>query len=264
MLDKIKIVLFRPRFIGFYIKENILLLIAKLLLCTLIVLLPSFYTIGKTNEISSEFRSYLIETTNKTNMEDVKLIDNILYFDNEYEIDCYYFTLIIGENNSNLISSLSNKLVFNNDGITFYASSLEVYSETYENLNIPDIDFSLISTNNVMESNKFISIFNKLYQENNVSISIYFSVALLIDMLINVFGIAAMLAIISMIFSKGKTNIMPFAFRYKMCLNAQYVYLLLILLGTLFGVSYISYIATFVMSLYAFIAMSSITMVKKG
>lgn len=264
MLDKFKIVLFKPRFIGLYIKENMILLILKLIACILIVLTPSFITIYSQKEVSSDFKNYLVQSLVTSNIEDVYLTDNVLYYENSYEVDCYYFGLFIGADidTSDFSSITTNKLVFLSNEIKFYVSNVEIYSTTYTDLNIGDINFELISTSNVEVMNRYVNIFNTLYKNNHTLISLFFCGALFFDVAINVFILSLILALISMFFSKK--NIMPFIFRYKMCLNCQFVYLVLLLISTLYGFDIVSYIGTFVMSLYAFTALNSITMVKKG
>lgn len=264
MLDKLKIVLYKPRFIGLYIKENTFLLILKLLVCILIALAPSFITTASQKEVSSAYEQYLVQSIVSTNIKDVYIQDNVLYYETPYEVDCYYFNLLIGTDvdTSEISNITTNNLVFLTNEIKFYASNVQIYSTTYEALNITDIDFELISTTNVQVMNTYINIFNKLYQENHSVITLYSCIKLFIDCAINVFILSLILALISKVFNSS--NIMPFVFRYKMCLNCQFIYLLLLLISNLYGFNIVSYIGTFVMSLYAFTAMNSITMVKKG
>lgn len=265
MFDKLKIVLFKPRFIGLYIKENSFKLFLKMSLVILLVLIPGFIKNFVVNEISSEFSNYIITATIDAKIEDVYISDNLLYNENEYVIDCYYFDVMIGGSVSsdNFESITVNKLLFDVDSIRFYVSNIEVYNVAYSELNVGDMDFSNISKTNVVASNQYISVFNKIYKDNNIIISSFFSSALLFDLVINVLSMSLMLALLSFMFNKT-TNIMPFKYRFKITLNCQYIYLLSVFISLLYSNENIQFVGTFIMSFYAFKALNSITMSRKG
>lgn len=264
MLDKLKIVLFKPRFIGLYIKENFLLLILKLLVTIFVCLLPTYFTICSINEISSDFRSYLTTNITSASIENTVIDNFVLKTENAYNIDGFYFDIIIGnEIEEDSYSSFNEtKLIFDETKVTFYVSSFEFYSVSYEEMNLESLDFEQISPTNLENLNKFINVFNFIYKDNHNFISVVLCASVTLELIISVFGTALILAGISLIFNKR--NVMPFIFRYKMCLNSQYIYLALILVGSLYGFDIVSYVATFVMSIYALVALNSITMVKKG
>lgn len=265
MLDKLKIVLFKPRFIGLYIKENIFKLLITIFVAISIVSIPSFITIANKDEISGTYESYLIDATTNASIKNVYIEDYILYFDEEYEYDAYYFNIVIGKQIEleSLESIYVSKFLFDYDSVRFYVSTIEVYSATYKELGVQSLDFELISTNNIVSVNKFVEIFNSVYKENHTIIGVTSYAILFLGLAFNVFGMSLVLAGISLLFSRAPNNIMPFKYRYKMCLNAQFIYLLLFLLSSLFGFDIVSYVGTFIMSLYAFMALNSITMVKK-
>lgn len=264
-MGKLKIVLFNPRFIGLYVRENIIKTLVTLLITTLLVLIPTFVELGVKDKVSSEFQNFIIEVTANEKISDTYIRDGVLYTEDEYEFDGYYFNILIGKevDVANIESKYTKKLLFDTDSIKFYISNVEFYSITYNEIDLLDFDFGLIKSNDILTVNQYINIFNDLFNENKILISSAFAFIYTFELVFVVFMSALTMTIISYIFSNRNNNHMPFGFRYKNALNCQYIYLFFILLSSLYGVEELQFIGNIAMAVYVVIAINSIIMKRK-
>lgn len=264
-MGKFKIVLFNPRFIGLYVKENIFKALITLVIAILVVLIPTYVELGVKDKVSSEFQNFIIEVTANEKIKNTYISNGVLYTENEYEFDAYYFNILIGKevDITNIETMYTNKLLFDTDSIKFYISNVEFYSITYNELNLLNFDFSLIESYDISSVNQYVNIFNDLFNENKIVISTTFAFVYTFELIFVVFMSALTMTVISYIFSNKNNNHMPFGFRYKNALNCQYIYLVFILLSSLYRVEALQFIGNFAMAFYVVIAMNSIIMKRK-
>lgn len=260
MIKKIQIVLFQPRFIGLFIKENIFKSLLMLFLTIIIAIIPGAITELRTQEISTQFRTELLYNIEHSNIENAKIEDGVLLYEEQQIIGYTYFNVIIGGELS-IDNMYYYNLVFHETNLKFYISNIEVYSIEYKELELNNIDFSLVNTTSATESNKYVYIFNQLYNDNKIIINTYNIVFYFFEVLAMIFIGALVMACFSLIFNNFG-NIMPFKYRYKICLNCQYVYIVSIFLSFLYYASWMQLVGNFVMAIYVVIATNSIRMEK--
>ncbi|MFI3329556.1 MAG: hypothetical protein R3Y05_03590 [bacterium] len=260
MIRKIKIVLLQPRFIGLFIKEKVWKSLLMIFIASAISIIPGAITEINNKEISSDFRTELVTNMQNANVSDAKIEDGVLSYVDQYIISYTYFNVIIG-GELNLDNLYTYNFIFEEKDLTLYVSNIAVYSVSYEDLNITNLDFSLVKTTSLTESNKLIYIFNQLYIANKNVVSFYNITAYYIEVLFTIFTGALIMTCFTMIFNSSG-NIMPFKYRYKTCLNCQYIYIFSILLSFLYYNVYIQILGNFLMALYVVIATSSIRMEK--
>ncbi len=260
MINKLKVVLSKPRLIGLYINENIIKSLLMLFIATLIVLIPPFIKISLNDSISSSFSTQLVEGAITSKINNCYISDNELFTNQTYQFETSEFSVIIGQTDE---LSLYQTLQFDTNSIKYFLSNIEVYEITYEELNVKDIDFEEISYKNIIVANEFINIFNKLYQENKTVITLYNMSYIMLDLIIAVISSALFLTLISYIISSAAKNLMPFKCRFKICLNCQYIYLLFILFSFLYNAYFFQYIGNLLMFIYVVLSIKSVTIRKK-
>lgn len=263
MFSKLKVVLFNPRFISLYLKENVLKTLLGIFAAITIALIPNIVEVSVKNEISTEFKTYLLEVTKTANIETAYISNGELFYESTYEYNAYYFDISIGDSNTEFSEIYIPKMLFTQYDIKFIFSTVEVYSISYDELGVIDLDFSKIGSKDLTDSNNFVKIFNDMYYINRNTIKTGLIVFSFLDLTIVIFSSALMMTIFSYIFSKKSYNHMPFTYRYKTCLNSQYIYLVFILLGSLYSISLLETIGIFVMSGYAIFALNSIVFKRK-
>lgn len=260
-MKKIKTVLFEPRLIGLFFNEKMWKSLLMMFIAILITIIPAVMTQMSTKQISTSFRTTLVENVQNSNIVNTYIVDNTLIYEEQYVIEYDFFNVVIG-GELGADSFYYYTILFDENDVKFYLTNIEWLSLSYEELNIDNLDFSMIKTTSVIETNKFISIFNQLYEMHLVEIAMFNVFYCFFDVTLTVFFTALFMAAIAMVF-KSKEDIMSFKFRFKTCLNCQYIYLLFVLFSFLFSIFYLQYIGIILMSIYTIVATNSVRLVKK-
>lgn len=254
MLTKLNIVLFKPRLIGLFIKEKISRVILMLLLCVLITISPEIVKSAVNDGVSNEFRNYVKYVASDTQIEDTYINNYELSYNATTSFNVQLFDVVIG-NIDDVDTLFSFTFNFKEKGIDFYVSGVSVYTATYQELDLQELDFSKISYD-VIEVNRFLNVFDNVYNLNKPILVIYNSVYMFIDILFMVVLSAIMLAILTGIFRK---TTLPFKFRFLTALNCQYIFLFFILLSVLYNALFLQMIGNIIMAVYVFKAINAIS-----
>ena len=263
---KMYICLFEPRKIGFFLGEKLYKSFIHILLLAFIVVSPLVVELSLKEEISNNshniIENYLIRDA-KGN--DLLLKDNILIGKENSE----GFAFLIDEailcfNPKNEKREIGIEyatyhiIEFNKDKMDVIYLNNVVYSKTYEELGVTEIDFSKISDADYLELDKLIELINLGFKNFKVVWVITNSVILLIDIYITLILSALLMAFIFKIFSP----MIPFRLRFKGALDSQIISMLCMLLMLLFKMEFIRYIGIIVSGIYFFIAITTIVKIE--
>ena len=263
---KMYICLFEPRKIGFFLGEKLHKSFIHILLLALIVVSPLVVELSLKEEISNNshniIENYLIRDA-KGN--DLLLKDNILIGKENSE----GFAFLIDEailcfNPKNEKREIGIEyatyhiIEFNKDKMDVIYLNNVVYSKTYEELGVTEIDFSKISDADYLELDKLIELINLGFKNFKVVWVITNSVILLIDIYITLILSALLMAFIFKIFSP----MIPFRLRFKGALDSQIISMFCMLLMLLFKMEFIRYIGIIVSGIYFFIAITTIVKIE--
>lgn len=260
-MKKLKIVLFKPRFIPLFIMEKTSKLILSILVCIVVAISPAVIKQNFNNDISDIVKTIVSDQLQTANIENANINDYKLSTQNTYEIDTYYFILTIGE--KELTSSPTPIIQFKEESVLISLSGVEVYSITYQELKLEELNFSEVNSLNVKEQAKFYKIFNDIYLNNKSLFIAGYAIYLVFDMAFFIFLSALLMAFLTTIFDKNIKNEMPFKFKYKTALNCQYIYLFFVLLSLLYNTVYLQFVGNIFMIIYITQANKTI-IVKKG
>lgn len=253
MLTKLYVVIFKPRIIGLFIKEKVYKIILMLLLAIVITITPEIIRISINDGFSNEFRNELKTAVISTDFKNISINDSTLTYEETYTLDLSAFTVTIGDYTS--VSS-AYELVFTEEKVTFYVSGIDLYNVTYAELELEELDFTIMS-NDVQETSKFIKLFDQLYQNNKFEIILYNSLYMFFDLLFIVVVSAAIISFISNMFHK---NGLPYKYKFVTTLNCQYIYLLFIFLSILYQALFLQVIGNILMVIYVISALGSISL----
>ena len=263
---KMYICLFEPRKIGFFLGEKLHKSFIHILLLALIVVSPLVIELSLKEEISNNshniIENYLIRDA-KGN--DLILKDNILTGKENSE----GFAFLIDEailcfNPKNEKREIGIEyatyhiIEFNKEKLDVIYLNNVVYSKTYEELGVTEIDFSKISDADYLELDKLIELINLGFKNFKVVWVITNSVISLIDIYITLILSALLMAFIFKIFSP----MIPFRLRFKGALDSQIISMLCMLLMLLFKLEFIRYIGIIVSGIYFFIAITTIVKIE--
>lgn len=263
---KMYICLFEPRKIGFFLGEKLHKSFIHILLLALIVVSPLVVELSLKEEISNNshniIENYLIRDARGN---DLLLKDNILIGKENSE----GFAFLIDEailcfNPKNEKREIGIEyatyhiIEFNKEKLDVIYLNNVVYSKTYEELGVTEIDFSKISDADYLELDKLIELINLGFKNFKVVWVITNSVISLIDIYITLILSALLMAFIFKIFSP----MIPFRLRFKGALDSQIISMLCMLLMLLFEMEFIRYIGIIVSGIYFFIAITTIVKIE--
>lgn len=260
---KMYICLFEPRKIGLFFGESLIKSILQVIMIAILALSPYVISLSIHNEIDSD--SYKIIER--------QLIEN--YDDSPYEISNSYLT-----GNQSLAFMINEGIVYINptdEPIEFgieYATynvyefksnryevsmmGIVMYSKSYADLGVVELDFDKIADADYLELDKFVSLVNKGFEQSRLSWIIVNSLVALFDIL---FTILISILILSFI-AKVINPVIGFRFRFKAALDCQIISLLSVFLMILFNAEFIRYIGIVLSGIYLIRAMLSIVRVE--
>ena len=263
---KMYICLFEPKKIGFFLGEKLYKSIIHILLLALIVVTPLVIELSVKNDISNNsyhtIETYFIENHYGS---DLILKNNMLVGDTNKE----GFAFLIEEailcfNPHNEMREISVEYAsyhiveFNKDKMEVIFLNNTVFSKTYEELGVKEIDFSKINDADYLELDKLISLINIAFRNFKAGWVIINSVITYLDIAITVVISALLLGLIIGIFSP----MIPFKLRFKGALDSQIISMLCMLLMLLFKMEFIRYIGIVLSGIYLFLAMMTIVKIE--
>ncbi len=253
MLTKLQIVLFKPRLIALLIKEKTSSVIVMLFIAILIAISPEIIRLSVSEGISNSFRTEIKTRLTQETFSNTYISSGVLSYEETNNISLSAFDLVIGD-----VNEYDGKFLYvmnlSDDNITFYISSVLVYSISYDELNVENIDFNSMKYD-VKEVFKLVNIVDEIYLINKTSLVIYNSVYMFIDVLFIVLATSLLFGVMSSVFSKSGLS---FRYRFKTALNCQYIFLLSILLSVLYNALFLQIIGNLVMVIYVVISLTSI------
>ena len=261
--SKLYICLFEPRKMGIFLGEKLYKSFIQLLLLTLIAISPIIITYsvrdGISNTSREEIKDHLITEAYNTDLliKDNKfsgseglaflLEEAILFFNpkgENLEVELEYQTYHVIE--------------FGQEKLSVKFMNNEIFSESYSQLGVSEIDFSKIEDADYLELSKLLRLINICFNNMKVGWVIKNSVSALFSVYLTVIISALVLAVLV----KMVNPIIKFNFRFKGALDAQVISLLSIFLMMLFKAEFIRYIGVILSAVYLFIAIAAIVRIE--
>ena len=248
---------------GLFFGEKTFKSIIHILLFSLIVILPFTLSLLVNNEISNKsYRSieqYLMEESVNTDLQITNgnlngtkgvafLIEEAILFinplDEQLEVDSEY--------------ELYHVIELNHTGLNVSLFDKSIYSKSYLDLGIGEIDFKKIEEADYIELDKLTSLINIGFLNMKAQFIAINSLMLYIDVIITVLFSALILAFII----KFINPFIGFKFRFKGALDAQFISLLCLFLMILFQSEVFRYAGIVLSFIYLFKAMLAIVRIE--
>jgi hypothetical protein len=248
---------------GLFFGEKIFKSIIHIFLFSLIVMLPFTLSLIVNNDISNKsYRSleqYLMEESINTDLQITNgnligtkgvafLIEEAIIFinplDEPLEVDSEY--------------ELYHVIELNPTGLNVSLFDETIYSKSYVDLGVGEIDFRKIEEADYIELDKMVSLVNIGFVNMKAQFIMINSLMLYIDIIITALFSALILAFII----KFINPFIGFKLRFKGALDAQFISLLCLLLMILFQSEVFRYIGIVLSSIYLFKAMLSIVRIE--
>lgn len=251
LFRKIKICLFEPKKMGFYIGEKLYKSLFQLLLFSLIVITPIIVEVSIQDSISKNSYSIISEKLMMHEDDSLKLVEGKLTGSEGFDFIIEEAWVFINPLDQELVYSNTDYayfpiLEFKSDRVIVTVLNIEVLNVEYSLLNAKDVDFSKIANNDYVELDIFVDLVNVVF---NYMRPVWIGANVVINLLE-----AYLMAIVSALvlaFFMGLLQInLKFKYRFKVALDAQFINLVFILLSILFNFEYITYLGMIFTAIY--------------
>lgn len=258
-IKKMYICLFEPRKMGLYFGERLLNSFIHVFLCALIAILPYTISLITVDEISNSSYNIIEEWIMENNVNtDLSIVDGRLTGEKKHAFYINEAILYINPKDEVLNITLEDAafhvIEFDSEGIKVYFLNNAVYSKTYLELGVMDLNFERMENADYVEFDKFISLINVAFDNIRLSWILSNVVLILLDIYLTVLISALLLAFVVKIFNP----IIGFRFRFKAALDSQHISLFFIFLMLLFNAEFFRYIGIVFSCIYLIKAMMAI------
>ena len=257
--------MFVPIKIGAYMKKPIYKTLLIHLLLGLIVIIPVFAFSFKDKNLNFESYKAAEENLMKVDTElSFHFKDNVLEVPKEFYYSGYEANILFyGDkaiNNTTLKSNIyeTPSVLFLYDHVEIKFLTFTIYSETYANLHIEEIDSTKINNYDYKELDKLFDLYAKIYNANYVKKTAFYLVLDYFNYFFTVIAVGLLMGIVSF-FSRP---FVPFKVRLKMSLDALMVLAVVDLITNLIGISWIHYGGIILAYVYLLISFKAIVQIR--
>ena len=251
LFRKIRICLFEPKKMGFYIGEKLYKSLLQLLLFSLIVIIPIIVEVSIQDTIGKGSYNAISEKLMFHDDENLKLVDGKLTGSESFDFMIEEALVFINPLDQELVYSASEYayfpvVEFKSDRVIVTVLNAEFLNVEYSLLNAKDVDFNKIANKDYVELDKFVDLVNVVF---NYMRPVWIGANVVINLLE-----AYLMAVVSALvlaFFMGLFHInLQFKYRFKIALDAQFINLAFILLSILFNFEYITYLGMIFTAVY--------------
>ena len=260
---KMYIFLFEPRKIGVFLGEKMFKAFLRLFILTLIAISPSLIKSLVQSEITQTSNDKIVDILMVQSENTDFMIKNNSFSGTDWEGFIIEEGIIILNPNNLTISLDSQYLIYHiveltKEGINVIFLNETIYSKSYQELGVSEIDFSKIEKADYIELDKFLELVNIAFNEFKISLAIENLIYNFIFVYFNLILSALVLAFIIKIVNP----MVVFKYRFKCALDCQIISVLATFLTMLFNLEFISYIGVILSAVYLFIAMAAIVRIE--
>lgn len=257
MLKRINISLFQPTKIAFFLKDKLSYIFLYIALLSFMASVPAILRLGLVKTMPKDVQEELISAFIRADFKGVITSGKLSSTDiSKMEYSTITFKI-------NEAPKSGYQVIFEETDMNFYFGNLLLRSYSYEALGITDFNFDL----NVLENQAmFKDVTNDLYQD----VKPYVVISATIFMTGANALLYVTLALIMAFFYGLRLEKLKFRFRFMMATYALSSYFIVILIGELYGLGFLSYFALILPYIYMGIAfkgllsMSKIVVIKEN
>ncbi|MDY0210248.1 MAG: DUF1189 family protein [Acholeplasma sp.] len=252
MLKRINISIFKPSKIAFFLKDKLSYLFLYIAFLSLLASLPMIIRLNVTNqiprEIEEEITSLFIRNVEGCSIDNGKLDSTCETTPFTYQSFSVRFNEVSNES--------LYQIVFEEASINFYVDKTLLKAYDYQSLDMDQLDLSLSTE---ADQDKLIKGINMIYKDIKPVLVIYGSFMVFFANLI----LFVLLALIMAFFYGLRPQKLRFRFRFIMASYALTSYFILVLIGELYGLGLVSYLALILPYVYMGIAFSGLIKMSK-
>ena len=258
-IQKMYICLFEPRKMGLFFGERLYKAFLHIFLCVLVAILPYSISLIVKDEVSNLSYDIIEEWIMENNVDVTLQLENGILSGNEnYAYFINEGILFINPTDSVLNLTLDEStyhvIEFGSEEINVYFFESVVFSKTYVELGVTELDFKKMENADYIEFDKFIYLINIAFENMKTSWVISNTVLIIFDIYLTAIISALLLGFIIKIFNP----IIGYRFRFKAALDAQIVSIFFIFLMLLFDAEILRYIGIVFSCIYLVKAMLAI------
>ncbi|PKK86989.1 MAG: hypothetical protein CVV63_02630, partial [Tenericutes bacterium HGW-Tenericutes-8] len=251
MLKRINVSIFQPSKIAFFLKDKLSYIFLYIALLSLLASLPMILSLSLTNQMPKMVKDELTSAFIRANFS-CQITDGVL---DTCAVDEFTYQTILFKTNSEPEKGVY-QIIFESESMTFYYDTLALRTYAYEDLNITDLNLNLVSQADQAVFHDATDIFyNDLKPYFVISGSLFIVGANVILYL--------SLALIMAFFYGLRPEKLKFKFRFMMATYALTSYFILVLIGELYGLGLLSYVALIMPYVYMSIAFKGLLQMSK-
>jgi hypothetical protein len=247
---KIRICLFEPRKMGFYIGEKLHRSFLQLLLFSLIVITPLIVVVSIQDSISEKSYDLIADNLMRHDDSTLSLSNGELTGGKSVAFHIEEGLIFINPLDQELKASNNEDyypiLELRSDRVIVSFLNIDLMNLTYSQLEAKDIDFTKIENKDYVELDKFIVLVNDVF---NYMRPVWIAGNVLLN-LIQVYAMAVASALVLAFFMSFINLNISFKYRLKISLDAQFINLVFMLLALLFNFEYITYLGLIFTAIY--------------
>jgi len=265
MFYQIYICLTRPLEIGRFLLDRISRSVFTILFLIVLALTPYVVSLSIADAPNHDNYNVISESMMSSGDDFTLKIENgILTGDKALSFSLDDTNLLIAPNNeqyhySNIYDELTPLLTYEKEKVTVKVLGAEIYSKSYSDMEIKEIDFTKIMNEDYLEMNKFFESLTEVFNDVHVSWVTYYSIQAFFEIVFMSFMGAWCLSVLARIFKRGMNR----QFGFKIGLDCQPIMIFSVFIAYLCGTYWIQYIGSALSTVFLFFALKSIISIKQ-
>lgn len=252
MLKRLNISIFKPSKIAFFLKDKLGYITLYIAFLSLLASMPMILRIGFSNsapkDIKDELTSTLIQKNNNCVIVDAKLDPNCTGEAFNY----LAFRIGFNDNSENALY----QVVFEEESLSFYLDQTNVRTYTYQTLKLDNLSLNLATSN---DQKAFKNAIDIIYMDIKPLALVYGGLMMFMANMILYFILGHIMAF----FYGLRPQKLRYRYRFIMATYALTSYFVLVLIGELYGLGLVSYLALILPYIYMGIAFRGLLKMSK-
>lgn len=260
MIKKISTCLFSPRKIILFVRERKLMTFLYVCLILLISLIPSLFSVFMMDSFSVQELNNLQYTlnTSSSNIDTFKIEDGILNTDEKYIIRYGSLESLAFNHEPTLYNSQDSYVIsFDTTNVKLYFANIVLVEKSYDEIGLSNFNFADFINNNISSREQFYYAYRGII-DSQIG---FIRSTTIVQLIFNIVVSYLLLAFICALLIRSPYINIPLGIKFNVSLYAGTIYLLLTLLGSLYGIS-LSLIGIILMFVYSQKAISTIVKIE--
>lgn len=251
MLKRINVSIFQPSKIAFFLKDKLSYIFLYIALLSLMASFPMILSLSLSNQMPKTIKDELTSAFIRADIS-CQITNGVL---EPCATESFTYQTIVFKTNSEPTSQVY-QIIFERESLTFYYDTLALRTYQYEDLNLTNINLDMTSQADQAIFGEAMDLFyNDLKPYFVISGSTFIVGANII--------LYVSLALIMAFFYGLRPEKLKFKFRFMMATYALTSYFVLVLIGELYGLGLLSYVALIMPYIYMGIAFRGLLRMSK-